>query len=86
MLSPRICGCGSDAWVCPQRLVRRLIIFDPHRLRAGLGMSARMSAGGIRAERWASTIQFESHRVELAGIYEMEHDAVSSSTTISRRH
>src|SRR5437867_12250678 len=33
-------------------------------------------SGRYPSKKMGVTIQFESHRVELAGIYEMEHDAV----------
>ncbi len=45
---------------------------DPaRRVRSGRGNVS----GRYPSKKMAVTIQFESHRVELAGIYEMEHDA-----------
>jgi len=60
------------------------IRFAPPSRRVGGGH--QNVSGWYPSRKMGVTIQFESHRVELAGIYEMEHDAVSSSTTISRRH
>src|SRR5450432_4528813 len=45
---------------------------DPAR-RVGGGR--RNVSGRYPSRKMGVTIQFESHRVELAGIYEMEHDA-----------
>jgi hypothetical protein len=51
-----------------------------HHIRSS-GPSRRVGGGSSNvcgrypSKKMGVTIQFESHRVELAGIYEMEHDA-----------
>ena len=39
-----------------------------------VGGGSRNVSGRYPSRKMGLTIQFESHRVELAGIYEMEHD------------
>lgn len=39
-----------------------------------VGGGRRNASGRYPSRKMGFTIQFESHRVELAGIYEMEHD------------
>ena len=53
-------------------LIDRIRTSDPAR-RVGGGRSN--VSGRYPSRKMGVTIQFESHRVELAGIYEMEHDA-----------
>ncbi len=52
-------------------LIDRIRTSDPAR-RVGGGRSN--VSGRYPSRKMGVTIQFESHRVELAGIYEMEHD------------
>jgi putative transposase len=74
MLSPE----ALEAWysgigVSPhtRALMNRIRTSDPAR-RVGGGRSN--VSGRYPSRKMGVTIQFESHRVELAGIYEMEHD------------
>ena len=74
MLSPE----ALEAWyngigVPPhgRALIDRIRASDPAR-RVGGGRSN--VSGRYPSRKMGVTIQFESHRVELAGIYEMEHD------------
>ena len=74
MLSPE----ALEAWysgigVSPhaRALMDRIRTSDPAR-RVGGGRSN--VSGRYPSRKMGVTIQFESHRVELAGIYEMEHD------------
>ena len=74
MLSPE----ALEAWcngigVLPhaRALMDRIRTSDPAR-RVGGGRSN--VSGRYPSRKMGVTIQFESHRVELAGIYEMEHD------------
>lgn len=53
-------------------VIDRIRTSDPAR-RVGGGRSN--VSGRYPSRKMGVTIQFESHRVELAGIYEMEHDA-----------
>ena len=53
-------------------LIRQIRSSSPSR-RVGGGSSN--VCGRYPSKKMGATIQFESHRVELAGIYEMEHDA-----------
>ena len=52
-------------------LISHIRSSDPSR-RVGGGASN--VSGRYPSKKMGVTIQFESHRVELAGIYEMEHD------------
>ncbi len=55
-----------------QFMVHQIRSADPaRRVRGGRGNVS----GRYPSRKMGATIQFESHRVELAGIYEMEHDA-----------
>src|SRR5215472_12512840 len=45
------------------------------RAHAALAAGPRTSVAVIPVRTWGVTIQFDSHRVELAAIYEMEHDS-----------
>ena len=72
MLSPDT----LEAWyvgigVPPHGRIDRIRASDPAR-RVGGGRSN--VSGRYPSRKMGVTIQFESHRVELAGIYEMEHD------------
>lgn len=53
-------------------VVEEIRTSDPSR-RVGGGSSN--VCGRYPSKKMGATIQFESHRVELAGIYEMEHDS-----------
>src|SRR5881296_3229746 len=55
-----------------RRIIDRIRSSPPSR-RVGGGRSN--VSGRYPSQKMGVTIQFESHRVELAGIYEMEHDA-----------
>src|ERR1700733_15984330 len=55
-----------------QSTIARVRNSDPAR-RVGGGRSN--VSGRYPSRKMGVTIQFESHRVELAGVYEMEHDA-----------
>src|SRR6202011_4783695 len=75
MLSPE----ALESWYkeigvlpCARALVDQIRTSDPAR-RVGGGRSN--VSGRYPSRKMGVTIQFESHRVELAGIYEMEHDA-----------
>ena len=75
MLSPE----AFEAWckgigIAPyaRALMDQIRTSDPAR-RVGGGRSN--VSGRYPSRKMGVTIQFESHRVELAGIYEMEHDA-----------
>src|SRR5438034_6124756 len=75
MLSPE----AFEAWcertkvsVHARSLIDRIRSSPPSR-RVGGGRSN--VSGRYPSQKMGVTIQFESHRVELAGIYEMEHDA-----------
>src|SRR5947209_20392120 len=75
MLSPE----ALEAWckgvgVLPhaRALINQIRTSDPAR-RVGGGRSN--VSGRYPSKKMGVTIQFETHRVELAGIYEMEHDA-----------
>ncbi len=75
MLSPE----ALESWCkeigvlpCARALVDQIRTSDPAR-RVGGGRSN--VSGRYPSRKMGVTIQFESHRVELAGIYEMEHDA-----------
>jgi hypothetical protein len=53
-------------------VIHKIRSADPaRRVRGGRGNVS----GRYPSRKMGVTIQFESHRVELAGIYEMEHDA-----------
>lgn len=55
-----------------QLVIHQIRSADPaRRVRGGRGNVS----GRYPSRKMEATIQFESHRVELAGIYEMEHDA-----------
>jgi putative transposase len=49
-----------------------------------VGGGSRNVSGRYPSRKMGFTIQFESHRVELAGIYEMEHDHRCWSSTTNR--
>src|SRR6267143_6236571 len=55
-----------------RRIIEYIRSSDPSR-RVGGGRSN--VSGRYPSKKMGVTIQFESHRVELAGIYEMEHDS-----------
>src|SRR5881296_4224079 len=55
-----------------RRIIQYIRSSGPSR-RVGGGRSN--VSGRYPSRKMGVTIQFESHRVELAGIYEMEHDA-----------
>lgn len=55
-----------------RRIIEHIRSSGPSR-RVGGGRSN--VSGRYPSQKMGVTIQFESHRVELAGIYEMEHDA-----------
>src|SRR5437764_7875011 len=57
----------------PTRRIIQYIRSSPPSRRVGGGRSN--VSGRYPSRKMGVTIQFESHRVELAGIYEMEHDA-----------
>lgn len=56
---------------CGRSIVRQIRSSDPAR-RVGGGR--RKVSGRYPSRKMGITIQFESHRVELARIYELEHD------------
>src|SRR5213594_3410654 len=57
----------------PTRRIIQYIRLSPPSRRVGGGKSN--VSGRYPSRKMGLTIQFESHRVELAGVYEMEHDA-----------
>ncbi|HEU0139739.1 MAG TPA: DDE-type integrase/transposase/recombinase [Bryobacteraceae bacterium] len=74
MLSPEAMGSWcKEIGVLPhaRALIDQIRTSDPAR-RVGGGRSN--VSGRYPSRKMGVTIQFESHRVELAGIYEMEHD------------
>ena len=75
MLSPEALEAWCNGIGVPSHsraLIDRIRASDPAR-RVGGGRSN--VSGRYPSRKMGVTIQFESHRVELAGIYEMEHDA-----------
>lgn len=75
MLSPEVLEAWCNGIGVPSHsraLIDRIRASDPAR-RVGGGRSN--VSGRYPSRKMGVTIQFESHRVELAGIYEMEHDA-----------
>ena len=75
MLSPEALETWCNGIGVPSHsraLIDRIRASDPAR-RVGGGRSN--VSGRYPSRKMGVTIQFESHRVELAGIYEMEHDA-----------
>src|SRR5712691_6695269 len=74
MLSPEALEAWCNEIGVPSHgrvLIDRIRASDPAR-RVGGGRSN--VSGRYPSRKMGVTIQFESHRVELAGIYEMEHD------------
>src|SRR5439155_18727987 len=75
MLSPEAFAAWcerTEVSVQARSLIDRIRSSSPAR-RVGGGKSN--VSGRYPSRKMGLTIQFESHRVELAGVYEMEHDA-----------